>query len=302
MDSEELKNEIERLKNERDALLAEQSHLYGEFPPGHYYSPIPSIAEIKEREREIFRIPSDGIPGVNLAEQRQLELLSAFESYYGEQPFEAHKKEGLRYFFENPSFSYADAIVLYSLIRHAKPSKIVEVGSGFSSCVMLDTSACFFDSQIACTFIDPHPELFLALVGDPQQENSEIIDSPLQAVDISIFSALSEGDILFIDSTHVSKVGSDVNRIFFEILPALKSGVFVHFHDIFYPFEYIKQWIYSGKAWNEAYLLRAFLQYNQQFQIQFFNSFMHYAHREKLGEAMPLCLKNPGGSIWLKKV
>lgn len=129
-----------------------------------------------------------------------------------------------------------------------------------------------------------------------------IIENKLENISLDIFLNLSEGDILFIDSTHVSKINSNINRIFFEILPILKSGVNIHFHDIFYPFEYPKEWIYEGRAWNEAYLLRAFLLFNDTFEIQYFNDFLGKYHEDLIKKEMPLCLKNKGGSIWIKKV
>ena len=108
-------------------------------------------------------------------------------------------------------------------------------------------------------------------------------------------------DILFIDSTHVSKLGSDVNRIFFEILPTLQPGVLIHFHDIFWPFEYPSDWVKKGFAWNEAYILRAFLEFNDSFEIIFFASFLHTHHHAWFQENMPLWLKNSGGNIWLRR-
>jgi len=107
---------------------------------------------------------------------------------------------------------------------------------------------------------------------------------------------------LFVDSSHVSKIGSDVNRIVFDILPILKPGVLVHFHDVLWPFEYPLQWIMEGKAWNEAYLLRAFLQYNSHFEIVLLNSFVGNVFKEFMEANMPTFLKEPGGSLWLRKV
>ncbi|MBM4145209.1 MAG: class I SAM-dependent methyltransferase, partial [Nitrospira sp.] len=202
----------------------------------------------------------------------------------------------------NPAYLYSDAIILYCMIRHTQPKKIIEVGSGYSSCVMLDTNDIFFKSTISCTFIDPYPDLLLSLIHDTDKDNIEIIPQKLQDVPINTFSDLSDNDILFIDSTHMVKTGSDVNFIFFEILPHLKKGVYIHFHDIFYPFEYPKEWVYEGRAWNEAYFMRAFLQYNNEFKIQFFNTFLEHFFRGKFMNEMPLCLKNLGGSIWIRKV
>src|SRR5690606_33895195 len=101
-------------------------------------------------------------------------------------------------------------------------------------------------------------------------------------------------DILFVDSSHVLKTGSDVNHLLFQILPILKKGVLVHFHDIFYPFEYPKEWILSGRSWNEIYALRAFLTYNSNFKILLFSHFIHKKHSLAFGK-MPLAYKNWGG-------
>lgn len=200
-------------------------------------------------------------------------------------------------------YSYSDAIRLYGMIRHLKPRAILEAGAGYSSCVMLDTNELFFENRISCAFIEPNPQHFLYLLKKTDLERIEIVPSRLQDISLSRFSALSVNDILFIDSTHVSKIGSDVNYLIFEILPVLQSGVYVHFHDIFYPFEYPKQWVFDlGIVWSEAYLLRSFLQYNSTFRIAFFNTYLEHFYEEIFRNSMPLCLKNRGGSLWLRKV
>lgn len=271
-------------------------------PSGHFYSPIPSIEEIKLKEDEIYKNIPGEIPGIDLNVEKQIELLNKFKEYYIELPFEPYKKGKLRYFFENPNYSYSDAIFLHCMVRYLKPKKIIEVGSGYSSCVVLDTNELFFENKISCTFIEPYPQLLLSLIREGDKENINLIQRNLQDVDINLFSELSAGDILFIDSTHVSKINSDVNYIFFKVLPHINSGVYIHFHDIFYPFEYPKEWIYEGRAWNEVYLLRAFLQYNKEFKIQFYNTFLEHFYKDKFVSEMPLCMKNTGGSIWIKKI
>lgn len=272
------------------------------FPPGHFYSPIPAIEEVKQREEEIFnKIPGE-IPGIDLNVEEQIELLNKFKKYYKEQPFGSRKREGLRFYFENPSYSYSDAIVLYCMIRHLQPKKIIEVGSGYSSCIILDTNELFLGDSISCTFIEPYPQLLQSLIKGTDKMKIEVIQKNLQDVNLDKFSELAAGDIFFVDSTHVSKINSDVNYIFFKILPYLKSGVCIHFHDIFYPFEYPKEWVYQGLAWNETYLLRAFLQYNNAFKIQFFNTYLEHFHREEFFDEMPIPLKYVGASIWIKKV
>jgi predicted O-methyltransferase YrrM len=275
-------------------------------PPGHYYSPIPSLDEVRTRQSRLFpaHVPSS-LPGLDLNVEEQLRVLEAFKTYYRELPlgWEDTRAPGppLRYTFSNDLYSYSDAICLYGMIRHLRPKRIIEIGSGFSSAVMLDTNELFCSDAIRCTFIDPYPQRLEALLRDADRDQVEMIARPVQDVDLSTFAALRQSDILFVDSTHVAKIGSDVNHIIFTILPMLQAGVHIHFHDIFYGFEYPMEWIYNGRAWNEAYLLRAFLQYNQAFRIVFFNTFLEHFFEREFARHMPLCLKNPGGSLWLRK-
>lgn len=269
--------------------------------PGHFYSPIPDINEIRRDEARIFDSTSRLIAGIDLRESEQLTLLEIFADLYKELPFQAQKSAALRYHFENPAYSYSDAILLHCMIRHVKPRRIVEVGSGYSSCVTLDTNELFFDNRIQTTFIEPYPELLLSLIKEEDKARIKVIPSRLQDVALEEFDALAENDILFIDSTHVSKTGSDVNQIFFDILPRIGKGVHIHFHDIFFPFEYPKEWVYKGRAWNEAYLLRGFLQFNDSFRVILMNTYMQRFHEPVFSEKLPLCLKNPGGSIWLRR-
>jgi predicted O-methyltransferase YrrM len=270
-------------------------------PPGHFYSPIPNLGEVRKKEDVIFgRIPRS-IPGIELNEQEQLSLLGQFKTYYDELPFKSYKSDGLRYFFENPSYSYSDAICLYCMLRYAKPNRIIEIGSGYSSCVMLDSNDLFFSGSIKLTCIEPFPDLLLSLIRPSDLDRIALIPQRVQDVELSQFEELGQNDILFIDSTHVSKIGSDVNWILFEILPRLSSGVYIHFHDVFYPFEYPKEWIYEGRAWTELYMLRSFLQFNTAFKIVFFNTFMEHFYETSFERDMPLCMRNRGGSIWIRK-
>ena len=296
---------IRDLVSERDTFHSELMGLkrnIREIPPGHFYSPIPSLEQIAGDKARIFGSIPRSTPGVELYESEQLALLEQFIPLYDQIPFQPHLVEGLRYRFENGAYSYSDAILLYCMIRFLKPKRIIEVGSGFSSCVTLDTNELFFDGSIATTFIEPYPKLLLSLVKETDKSTVKIIPSRLQDIDLGEFETLESNDILFIDSTHVSKIDSDVNHIFFDILPRLAQGVHVHFHDIIYPFEYPKEWIDRGRAWNEAYMLRTFLQYNSEFRVVLMNTFMEQFHESFFREKMPLCLKNVGGSLWIRKV
>lgn len=305
-----IKNAVKKLPilneivSERDRLYLELEVLKRDMrfvPPGHFYSPIPSLEEIQKDESKLFgQVPPD-MPGLELHEKDQLALLHDLVTYYKDLPFHAKKREGLRYFFDNPAYSYSDGILSHCMIRFLKPKRIIEAGCGFSSCMTLDTNEIFFGGSISTTFIEPYPELFFSLIEKSDKDKVKTIPSRLQDVDVNEFMALQANDILFIDSTHVSKINSDVNYIFFDILPRLSSGVYIHFHDVFFPFEYPKDWVYEGRAWNEAYLLRAFLQYNSAFRIALMNTYMEHFHECFFREKMPLCLKDKGGSIWIRK-
>ncbi|MDX6711562.1 MAG: hypothetical protein QOH96_2578 [Blastocatellia bacterium] len=270
-------------------------------PPGHFLSPIPCVDEVRRKEAEIYHVPRT-MPGINLREEQQLILFDTLLKYYSEQPFPEQKSPVRRYWFDNPAYSYSDAILLFCMIRYLRPKNIIEVGSGFSSCAILDTNELFFNNSIACSFIEPNPELLFSLIREDDKHRITLVEKNLQDTDLELFAPLSPGDILFIDSSHVSKIDSDVNFIFFKLLPSLKSGVYIHLHDIFYPFEYPLDWVYEGRAWNETYLLRAFLEYNNAFEVQLFNTFIDWFHKERYFRDMPLVKKNTGGSIWLKKL
>jgi predicted O-methyltransferase YrrM len=271
------------------------------FPNGHFYSPVFNIAEVKKREDQIWKnLNVEGIDGIELKTEEQKQLAKAFEEYYNEMPFKTLQEGALRYYFKNSSYSYTDAIILYSMLRHYKPKQIIEIGSGHSSSLMLDTNELFLNNQIQMTFIDPYPERLYSLITETDKKNVTIFPNDVQTISVEVFEKLDAGDILFVDSTHVTKTGSDVNYILFEILPKLKSGVIIHFHDIFYPFEYPKDWIYRGYNWNEDYILRAFLMYNNQYEIKFFNHYLHLLHSE-VYKNMPLSYQNIGGSLWIQK-
>jgi hypothetical protein len=292
-------------RNELEALRSQVASLRGDgrqfVPPGHFYSAIPSIAQVRANEGQLFGEPPRTLPGIDLREEQQLALLREFQPYYDEQPFPRHPTPPRRYAFENGAYSYSDAIFLYCMLRHVRPRQVVEVGSGHSSCVTLDTNELFLGDAVRCTFVEPYPDLLRGLLRPGDESRITILPQPVQAVDLALFEGLEANDVLFIDSTHVSKVGSDVNHLLFEVLPRLASGVYVHVHDIFHPFEYPAAWIYEGRSWSEAYLLRSFLMFNDAFEIVLFNTFVEHFHRPFFERHMPLCLENPGGSIWLRR-
>jgi predicted O-methyltransferase YrrM len=269
------------------------------FPPGHFYSPIPSHEDIEEFGVRASRV--EPLPGIDLNEEEQLTLLGELAKFYPSMPFTDEGSPGLRYRFENPFYSYGDAIFLYSMLRHLRPRRLIEVGSGYSSAVTLDTNDRFFEGQIECCFIEPYPDQLSSLMTDRDRLRCRVIQSRLQDVDLRLFDVLEARDVLFIDSTHVSKVNSDVNRLFFEILPRLAPGTMVHVHDVFRRFEYPLDWLRQGRSWNEQYVLRAFLQFNSSFRIRLFGNHMVARHTDWFRTHMPLCLRNPGAAFWMER-
>jgi predicted O-methyltransferase YrrM len=179
-------------------------------------------------------------------------------------------------------------------MRLLRPRRIIEVGSGYSTAVMVDTNKLYLNNSVDISCVEPFPERLEENWGNQINDYVKLHRSLLQDVDLSIFDSLGAGDICFIDSSHVAKLGSDVMRIFFELLPRLKPGVIIHFHDIPYPFEYYDYWLRENRAWNEAYMLHAFLQYNKDYEIIYWGSSLVH-----LADSVPE--SDLGGSIWLKK-
>lgn len=274
------------------------------YPPGHYYNPLVDPKAVDVYSDTVFDTSKKSVFGIDFREKAQLELLDELLPYYKEVPFPVEQTPGFRYYLGNGIFSYSDGIFLYMLMRHFKPSRIIEVGSGHSSAVMIDTNERFLNDSVNLTFIEPYPERLYSLLKDTDKTKNKIFELPIQQVPFSEFESLKAGDFLFVDSSHVSKTGSDVNYIFFEVLPRLKSGVIIHFHDIFTPMEYPKSWVMKKDVWfgfNEIYILRAFLMYNPEFEVIMFNTFLEEHHEDWFSKNMPLCLENKGGSIWLRK-
>jgi predicted O-methyltransferase YrrM len=303
----EMQEHIDQLQ----AQLSHNTHAIGAYSAGHYYSPIPNQDEIKRRinssQLQSLSGSSDvdalsiHLPDLDLNRHRQLELLEIYSSYYRELPFTEEKQPGNRYYYDQSYFCYADAIFLCCFLRFMQPKRIIEVGSGFSSAVLLDSADHFLNHAPDVTFIEPYPDRLKSILRPEDYENITIREEKVQAVPLDVFAALQAGDLLFIDSSHVVKFGNDLHFLFFEVLPLLAPGVSVHFHDVFYPFEYPEEWLRDGRYWNEDYFLRAFLAYNNEWDIQFFNTYVASVFKEVLQKDMPLCLKNTGGSIYIQK-
>jgi len=290
---DKLRQHCERL----EALLGNVS-----YPPGHFYSPIVDVSDRHAIDAVRTRVSAPLPAGIKIDVPAMASMMERLAEHHRRFPFPRHKAADFRFYFENPFFGCYDASILFSMLLEFRPRRVVEVGCGYSSCLLLDTSERFFDGALKLTFIDPSLDNLEHLFGDGGAGNARLIGSPVQDAARGVFEQLEENDILFLDSSHVSKTGSDVNYLTFEILPALKPGVLVHIHDILYPFEYPEEWVLKERrSWNEAYLLHAFLQYNSAYEIVYWNNFAWHRLREGLARLMPLCLENEGGSIWLRR-
>lgn len=262
-------------------------------PFNHYESPYPNIIDIHNNHNRYF--PKDKeVLDIDFNISHQLKLLDMMKKT---PRVDWHKEKDSihRYWYDNKWFKNGSADVLSFMMQYIKPKRIIEVGSGFSTAVMLDVNEQFFNNSIDITSIEPRPERLNELLHPGDKIN--IYDKELQTFDVEFFDSLMDGDILFIDSSHVSKIGSDVNYIFFEILPRINKHVYIHFHDIFYPFIYPSKWIYEGRAYNEMYILRAFLMNNTAYSIQFFGEMLNVLYSEKFSENQSFL----GGSIWIRK-
>lgn len=238
--------------------------------PNDYYSPIPSV---KDLPPDIYdrRI---GLSGIDMNEGGQVALLRDVLPLYLSE-FAPQQNGGL---------SLADAYVLYALIRHRKPRRMVEIGGGDSTFISMAAIERNRGEGHPCHFtcIEPYPRPFLT---GAQWPDYRLIIEKVQDVDLAVFD---DTDILFIDSSHVSKIGSDVNHEMFEILPRMKPGSLIHWHDIVIPTNYWRDWTENGtQFWNESYLLHAFLMFNSEFRILWAARWFKLEHSDLLAETLP---------------
>jgi hypothetical protein len=271
--------------------------------PVHYYSPVPDIAALEQQNHFSRR---SSLPGICWREDEQLALVIRLGQMFGDEcdwPMKA-TKDPYQYHTENESFGYGCAVSVHCIIRYFRPRRIIEVGSGFSSLVISSALAINKRPESEYIMVDPYPRLNTN--GLPW--TSQLIKQRVELLDVSFFERLERNDILFIDSGHTVRTGSDVNYLILEILPRLAPGVIVHFHDIPMPFEYSKVYFTNPKFrmfWTESYLLQAFLCFNNRFEIllameylmteqkkEFSSAFKHYNPEKHLAIS---------GSFWIRR-
>lgn len=253
--------------------------------PASYEDPLPD-----PRWHERAAEPSQ-LVGIDVDLEAQVALARRWAASYGPEygtfPADRSPHQPNRYHWRNGSLSAADAYVLYSTIRDLRPARVLEVGAGYSTLVTAEAMSANAADGSPGRFVamDPYPRRFLrsAVPGLDDMLGVTAQDAPL-----SLFTELGDGDVLFIDSSHVLKTGSDVQRLFCEVLPRLQPGVTVHVHDIFLPFEYPRSWIEDDlRLLNEQYLLQAFLTGNRDWKVVWAGTLMHAARPDVLAEAFP---------------
>jgi hypothetical protein len=261
--------------------------------PIHYYEPLPDFRAITKDRLERHR----DYPALNFNWSGQLNLLRELGTRYRGELVKLSE----RFDFSNGFFGGFDAAVYYALIRYLKPGRVVEVGGGFSTVIAERAIAQnrIGGSNGCLKCIEPYPEPRLT---DAISE-AELIEVPVQDIPLDFFSTLEANDILFIDSSHTVKFGSDVCYLFLEVLPALKPGVWVHVHDIFFPNDYPAEWLVEKRlALNEQYLLEAFLAFNASVSICMSNHWLFLDHPDEASQLRPLETTDQPSSFWFKRV
>lgn len=273
------------------------------FPEGHFYSPVVDTDEAERDKARIWPGLRD-IPGINMQEDAHRRLLSGdfptlLTGYV--YPDDGPADEDLSFYYErNSQFGWLDSRALFCLMQMIRPARIIEVGSGYSSLLMSDVNARFLEGRTQISCIEPYPRPFLVRGAD--SGSFTLIRQRVQEIDPALFDTLVDGDILFIDSSHVCKTGSDVTHLFLNVLPKLAPGVYVHVHDVFLPEDYRQDWVLDeNRCWNEQYLLQALLAENPNFEVVF-GSYYAYRRFPELVSAATGLPPFGGSSFWFRRV
>src|SRR4030042_4011626 len=263
----------------------------------HYYQP---LINPKKHLTKSLRDNRD-LQGIDFNTRGQLSLLAEFN--YNEELLNIplHKNKENEFFYYNNSFGSGDSEYLYNIVRHFKPSRIIEIGSGNSTLMVRKAiennknENPDYNCHHIC--IEPYEKQWLKDIG------VDLIREKAECIDKSFFQSLSANDILFIDSSHIIRPQGDVVFEYLELLPTLKSGVLIHVHDVFTPKDYLDDWVYKNHwLWNEQYLLEAFLSFNSEFRIIGALNFLTHNYRTEFAEKCPIFSKQEGrepGSLWM---
>ncbi|HXJ56833.1 MAG TPA: class I SAM-dependent methyltransferase [Verrucomicrobiae bacterium] len=277
-----------------------------------YYSPLPSELTLR-RTRNRWTRPS-ALQGVrydlSAMEARFSELCEGYLAEFASLPtYDALWQKSF-----SPGFPLVDAFTLYSMVRSTKPARYLEVGSGLSTyyCQLAGERNVREGCPVEITCIEPNPYQALK-----QLPGLRVIQSEVQDVSADIFRFLQAGDILFIDSSHILRIGSDVPFLYLEILPILASGVYVHVHDVPFPYnvpyppEYWTLLEHPDSPhwpmyWNEAMFVQAFLAFNDHFEILHSVPLLRHYDEPFLSSRLPFyqpisVQPNTFSSLWLRR-
>lgn len=266
----------------------------------HYYSPIPDLdrlpPDVWSRQSTLAGVQFDTRAGLAFVRENLTPYLAEYDPPLGPTS-DAH-----RFYLSNGFYEGLDAETLYAMVRHLQPKRIVELGSGFSTLVIADARARNDAHDVSCHHVyDPYPQRRL----EPAIRHlAELHQIPAAEVPTEAFTRLQAGDLLFVDTTHTVKIASDVNRIILEVLPTLSPGVYVHFHDIYLPWEYPREFLVERRFfWAEQYLLQAFLSFNRAFEPLFGTHALKRAFPDAIVALVPSAADAPRPSaFWLKRV
>jgi hypothetical protein len=271
---------------------------FGIFPiKNHYYQPLVF-------PRKHINIPLNSIrnlPSINLNIQTQFDLLTNFN--FSKELLLLSKKNQNNdlFYYSNGAFEEGDSEMLFNIIRYFKPLKIIEIGSGFSTKMMLYALEKNKNVNTEVICIEPYQQKWL-----DSESRVKLIREKVENIPLSIFESLDNNDILFIDSSHIIRTQGDVLYEFLNILPILKKGVLIHIHDIYTPADYPDELVFEKRfLWNEQYLLEAFLSFNDHYEVICSLNYLKNNFFEKLLNACPNISKNINcqpASIWLRKI
>ena len=290
-------------QHEIDQVFARRYSL--PFPPTHYYSPLPDLTLVKSNFQRWYK--ESQAPGIDWNFEEQCRLTEKTAEYAGEMSglptFACVAQDGY-----GPGYGEVEAYLLYMLLRHLKPSRCIEVGSGVSTFYTLNALRTNREkdgvaSRLTC--VEPYPnEKLRELVS---RDDVYLHACEVQNLEFRVFEELQPNDVLFIDTSHVSKMDSDVDFLYLEVLPRLHSGVVIHIHDMPFPMPAIPpehRLFDSYLFWNEAALVKAFLLFNPAFKVMMCQSYLHRRASAVLKNAVPVY--NPNlhfpSSLWLRKV
>ena len=254
----------------------------GIFPlTSNYYEPSFNFDNLKKNLSE-----KRNLPGINFNIENQIKNLKQLD--YKKELENLNLKNNSPNFnfnIDNNFFEAGDAEIYYQMIRYHKPKKIIEIGSGQSSLIAMEAinnnkQIDNFITELTC--IEPFENKWL------EKNDIRVIRKKVEEIDTDIFTDLSKGDILFIDSSHVIKPQGDIVKIFLEILPKLKSGVIIHIHDIFSPRDYLENWLkIENRFFNEQYLLEGMLDNSSRYKIMLSLNLLKYDFYKELKNVCP---------------